>query len=267
MSRIEPISRDEPLGLGDALRAACRRSRSRPAPSRARSRPRPGSARRCGSRRRRGWRVKRSPWIGSSTTPTAVSPVDLDRDRDPEAGMAVEVVGGAVDRVDHPPHARRAGRRWRPPREDPVVRAARCGCPRRSAARRPRRPRRPCRSPTTSSARPSAAGARRSSESSAARPRAPRRAPAGARARSPIALRLEPGSAPGVLAIGVVLAADRNRALDSPDLIPPVTGSRGRRDQGREPVSDLGRTPHESTSPIVACGRSYVAMVAAWPPT
>ena len=84
--------------------------------------------------------------------------VDLDGDRDPVAGMAVEVVGRAVDRVDHPANARGAGRRSRPPRRGSRRRGARCGCPRRSAARRPRRPRRPCRSPTTSSARPSAAG-------------------------------------------------------------------------------------------------------------
>ena len=105
MSRIEPITRTSnsawatPLGrgVGEAGRDQ-RRAELGLA-------PRPGSARRCGVAPPPRVAAKASPWSGSWTTPTTVSPSTSHGDRDREAGVAVEVVGGPVDRVDEPPHA------------------------------------------------------------------------------------------------------------------------------------------------------------------
>ena len=84
------------------------RSRSRPAPSRgpvgsrawigrsSQTAPQPATAR------------YRRPALESRTTPTRGLAVDLDGDRDGVGGIAVDVVGGAVERVDDPAHPARA---------------------------------------------------------------------------------------------------------------------------------------------------------------
>ena len=114
-----------------------------------------------------------SPCSGSETTPAIASPSRSHRDRDGEARVAVEVVGGPVDRVDHPAQAARAldvgallaeDRVVGAGREDPVDDQPLAGAVDLGDA---------CRSPTTSSARrraaaagPRAAGASASAASS-----------------------------------------------------------------------------------------------------
>ena len=161
----EARSRPAPCASGGAVvdvESAGRRARRR-------ARAAPSTPRRC---------------VGFTTAPATTSSPIAHADADREAGMLVEVVDGAVDRVDHPGDPARARPRPPPPRRGSRRRAGPRGCARRAAARRPGPSRSRCRSRSTwwrSTSTARRAGPRRSAVPRPA-PR-PRRGPAARRCR------------------------------------------------------------------------------------